>query len=261
MTGTGLLQTVLPGFWGLFRKEVSRFMSVAVQTIVGPVLASLLFLFVFSHVLQGKSDEFHHVPYAIFLVPSLAGMTMLQQSFANSSSSLIVSKMMGNIVMILLTPISTTSFFLAYLLSSFARGTLVAVLVLLCGSFFTPISLEHPIWALLFLIVGCLMTSAMGIIAGIWAEKFDEVALFQAVIFVPLTFLSGVFYSIKTLPTFWQYLSVLNPFTYFINGFRYGFLGVSDYPIVSSFLVTLLFTITFFGIAYQMLRTGYKLRH
>lgn len=256
-----ILQYFLPGFWGLFCKEIARFSSVSIQTIFGPVLASLLFLFVFSHVLEGRTGNFHGFSYATFLVPSLAGMTMLQQSFANASSSLIVSKMMGNIVMILLTPISTLSFYLAYVLSAFVRGLIVASLLLLFGSLFAPVSIANPGWVIAFMLLGCMMTSAMGVVAGIYAEKFDEIALFQVVILMPLTFLSGVFYSIKSLPPLWQYLSALNPFTYFINGFRHGFLGVSDYPIWTSFLVTLIFTLAASGLAYQMLRTGYKLRN
>lgn len=256
-----LLEYILPGFWGLFCKEIERFTSVSIQTIFGPVLAALLFLFVFSHVLADRGATFHGHSYATFLVPSLAGMTMLQMAFANASSSLIISKMMGNIVMILLTPISTMSFFLAYVFAGFVRGLIVAGLLLICGALFAPVSVANPYWAIIFVLMGSLMSSAMGVIAGIYADKFDQLALFQAVILLPLTFLSGVFYSIKSLPPLWQFLSSLNPFTYFINGFRHGFLGDSDYSIWVSLTVTLFFTVLACGIAYQMIRTGYKLRN
>ncbi len=257
----GHIERLLPGFPGLFRKEVMRFSKVSIQTIFGPVLASLLFLFVFSHVLEGRAQVFEGVSYTAFLVPGLAGMTMLQQSFANSSSSLIVSKMMGNIVMILLTPITPLAFFLSYMLSSLTRGLVVAALLLACGSLIVPLGVAHPLWALAFLLIGGVFASSIGIIAGIWAEAFDEIALFQTIILMPLTFLSGVFYSLQTLPTFWQIMSRLNPFAYFIDGFRYGFVGDSDTPVLFSLAVTLFFAVSAAVIAYRMVRTGYKMRY
>ena len=190
------LQKVLPGFPGLFTKEVLRFAKVSIQTIYGPVLSSLLFLLVFSHVLEGRAQVFAGVNYTAFLVPGLAAMTMLQQSFANSSSSLVVSKLMGNIVMQLLAPISPLAFFLAYLLASLLRGIVVVIFVLLAGMLLVDLPLLHPFWMLAFLISGGVFASAVGLIIGIWAEKFDQVALFHSVVLLPLTFLSGVFYSL-----------------------------------------------------------------
>ncbi len=255
------LQGVLPGFPGLFYKENLRYLKVSIQTIFGPVLASLLFLFVFSHVLEGRAQAFEGVSYTSFLVPGLAAMTMLQQSFANSSSSLIVSKMMGNIVMILLAPISPLAFFLAYMVSSLIRGLIVALLVLLCGSFITELPVEHPGWALVFLVVGGVFTSSVGVVAGIWAEKFDEIALLQVIILLPLTFLAGVFYSLESLPPLWQFLSRLNPFTYYIDGFRYGFVGESDTGVWTSLGITVTFALLTAVVGYQMIKRGYKLRN
>ena len=257
---TASLQTILPGFPGLFSKECKRYFSVSIQTIFGPVFASLLFLFVFAHVFTERASVFGGVHYGSFLLPGLAGMTMLQQAFANPSSSLIVSKITGNIIMVLLSPISPFSFFLAHLLASLTRGVIVAVLVLLCGMWFVDFEIVHPVWAVVFLLVGGIMTSSFGIIAGIWADKFDQIAMVQTVLLLPLTFLAGVFYSLQSLPQFWQLMSKFNPFLYFIDGFRYGFLGVSDHPIWVSFSITLMFTLIPCVTGYWMIASGYKLR-
>ncbi len=257
---TYTLQGILPGFPGLFSKECKRYFSVSIQTIFGPVFASLLFLFVFAHVFTDRA-MLGDVKYGSFLLPGLAGMTMLQQAFANPSSSLIVSKITGNIVMILLSPISPLSFFLAHLLASLTRGVLVASLVLICGLWFVDFQIVHPGWALIFLLAGGVMTSALGIMAGIWADKFDQIAMVQTVLLLPLTFLAGVFYSLQSLPQFWQFMSKLNPFLYFIDGFRYGFLGISDHPIWFSFTITLMCALIPCIVSYWMIVTGYKLRN
>ena len=254
-------QGFLPGFPGLFHKENLRYLKVSIQTIFGPVLASLLFLFVFSHVVEERAQVYGGVDYIDFLVPGLAAMTMLQQSFANASSSLIISKMMGNIVMILLAPITPMSFYLAYMLSSLLRGVIVAALVIVCGAAIVGIELERPLWALLFLIVGGVFTSSIGVVTGIWAEKFDEIALFQIVLLLPLTFLAGVFYSLHTLPPVWLFLSRLNPFTYYIDGFRYGFIGHADNPVLVSLAITSAFAVATGAIALQMIKSGFKLRN
>ena len=255
------LQKILPGFPGLFTKEVLRFAKVSIQTIYGPVLSSLLFLLVFSHVLEGRAQVFAGVSYTAFLVPGLAAMTMLQQSFANSSSSMVVSKLMGNIVMLLLAPISPLAFFLSYMLSSLLRGIIVVVFVLVAGLLIVDIPLQHPFWMVAFLISGGIFSSAVGLVVGIWAEKFDQVALFQTVILLPLTFLSGVFYSLESLPPLWQTISKFNPFTYYIDGFRYGFVGSSDIDLVHSLLITLVFAAAVSTLAYYMIKTGYKLKN
>ena len=255
------VQAVLPGFPGLFQKECLRFLSVSIQTIFGPVLASLLFLLIFTHVLEGRGAAFKDVRYAVFLIPGLAAMTMIQQAFANSSSSLIVSKLMNNLVVILLTPITPLAFFMAYLLSSLVRGLIVAALMILVGALLADIQLQHPWWMLAFLLSGGLFSSALGVVIGIWAEKFDQVALFQTILLLPLTFLSGVFYSLESLPPLWQFLTKLNPFAYYIDGFRYGFVGVSDIPVGFSLAVTLAFAGGVSLAGYLMIRKGYKIRN
>ena len=256
-----MLERLLPGFRGLFYKETIRFLKVPIQTLGGPVLSSMLFIFIFSHVLgEQRSIAFENVGYFTFLVPGLAAMTMLQNAFANSSSSLIQSKITGNIVMLLLTPISPLSFFLAYLSAALLRGALVALLLIAGGALFETPSLPHPFWALAFLLIGGVTTGAMGIITGVYAERFDQIALFQMVVVMPLTFLSGVFYSLHSLPPLWQTITLFNPFTYFIDGFRYGFIGTSDNPILLSLLVTSAMALTLSTVAWQMIASGWKIR-
>jgi ABC-2 type transport system permease protein len=203
---------------------------------------------------------YDQVSYTAFLVPGLVMMSVLQNAFANSSSSLVQSKIMGNLVFILLTPLSHRSWFVAYVGSSIVRGLAVGLGVLLVTSFVTTPSFVAPLWILAFALLGAGILGTLGLIAGLWAEKFDQMAAFQNFIIMPMTFLSGVFYSIHSLPAFWQGVSHLNPFFYMIDGFRYGFFGVSDVsPWVSLGLVSATFAVVA-GIALHLLRIGYKIR-
>jgi ABC-2 type transport system permease protein len=248
------------GWQTLLYKEVLRFWKVGFQTVAAPVLTALLYLLIFGHVLQGRVKVYDRVDYIAFLVPGLVMMSVLQNAFANSSSSLIQSKIMGNLVFVLLTPLSHWSWFIAYVGSSMARGLCVGVGVFIVTSLFTGVSFVAPLWILVFALLGAGMLGALGLIAGLWAEKFDQMAAFQNFIIVPMTFLSGVFYSIHSLPGFWQGVSHLNPFFYMIDGFRYGFFGVSD---VSPWLsLAIVGTAMLFvgGIAVRLLRIGYKIR-
>lgn len=249
------------GFGTLLYKELLRFWKVGFQTIAAPVLTSLLYLLIFSHVLQRHVEVYPGVNYATFLVPGLAMMSLLQNAFANSSSSLIQSKITGNIVFVLLTPLSPLEIFLAYSLAAVLRGLLVGSGVLLATLSFTDLSLQQPLWALCFALLGGGILSAMGLIAGIWAEKFDQLAGFQNFIIVPLTFLAGVFYSVHSLPEPWLGVSHLNPFFYMVDGFRYGFFGVGDVsPWVSLSVVSGCF-LSLAGLALWLLSRGYRLRH
>jgi ABC-2 type transport system permease protein len=243
----------------LFKKELFRFWRVVYQTVAAPVMTALLYLLVFSHVL-GSRLQVHGVDYTAFLIPGLIMMSMLQNAFANSSSSLIQSKVMGSIIFVLLTPISYLEFFLAFLAASIIRGLVVGMGIYLVAIIFVDLPMMHPWLILAFSTLGCALLGTFGIIAGIWAEKFDQMSAFQNFVIMPLSFLSGVFYSIHSLPPFWQKVSHLNPFFYMIDGFRYGFFGVSDIsPVLSlgivsgSFLALSLLTIA-------MLKSGYKLR-
>ncbi|MBE0615588.1 MAG: ABC transporter permease [Burkholderiales bacterium] len=251
----------MSGFSTLLYKEMLRFWKVAFQTVAAPVLTTLLYLLIFSHVMQGRAPVYGEVAYAAFLVPGLVMMAVLQNSFANSSSSLIQSKVTGNVIFMLLPPLSYWDFFAAYVLASVVRGVAVGAGVLLVSLGFVSLSFAHPLWILAFALVGSAILGALGLIAGIWADKFDQVAAFQSFFIMPLTFLSGVFYSIHSLPAFWQELSRFNPFFYMIDGFRYGFFGVSDINPAMSLAVALLNLLVFTAVALALLKRGYKLRH
>ena len=249
------------GFYTLFNKEVQRFWKVSLQTILAPILTTLLYLLIFSHVLEEHVQIYPGVPYTVFLIPGLVMMAVLQNAFANSSSSLIQSRVTGNIVFVLLSPLSYREIFMAYVLASVMRAVVVGVGVYLVTWYFFDVPLRSLSWVFLFALLGSAFLGALGIIAGIWAEKFDQLAAFQNFIILPLTFLSGVFYSIHSLPPFWQGLSQLNPFFYMIDGFRYGFFGVSDVSPYLSFGIVVTCYMAVSWLTLKMLRTGYKLRH
>ena len=248
------------GWRALFYKEVMRFWKVSFQTVAAPVLTAVLYLLIFGHVLEDRVKVYDQVSYTAFLVPGLVMMSLLQNAFANSSSSLIQSKIMGNLVFLLLTPLGHWSWFVAYVGSAMVRGLAVGLGVFAVTAWSTPMSFVSPVWILAFALMGAALLGTLGLIAGLWAEKFDQLAAFQNFIIMPMTFLSGVFYSIHSLPTFWQGVSHLNPFFYMIDGFRYGFFGVSDVsPWLSLVLVASTLAVVA-GIALHLLRTGYKIR-
>ena len=247
------------GFWTLFYKEMLRFWKVAFQTVAAPVLTALLYLMIFSHVLEGHV-RVHGVQYTSFLVPGLVMMQVLQNAFANSSSSLIQAKVTGSIVFVLLPPIPYGAFFAAYVLASLARGLMVGVGVLAATAWFAELHIVAPFWVLAFVVLGGAILGAMGMIAGLWAEKFDQLAGFQNFLIMPLTMLSGVFYSIHSLPEFWQRVSHYNPVFYMIDGFRYGFFGVSDVAPEISLAVVVACFIAVSLLTLGLLKRGWKLR-
>lgn len=249
------------GFYTLFYKETLRFYKVALQTIIAPIITTLLYFLVFSHVLKDRVMVFDEMSYTSFLIPGLVMMTIIQNSFANSSSSLIQSKVSGNIVFVLLSPLSYVEFFLAFMLAAVVRGVVVGMGVFIVAIFFVPLPVHSFILLLTFALLCSAVLGALGIIAGIWAEKFDQLAGFQNFVIMPLSFLSGVFYSIHSLPPFWQTVSHLNPFFYMIDGFRYGFFGVSDVSPWVSLVVILLAFVGLALLAIKLLRQGYKLRY
>lgn len=251
----------MSGFAALFYKEYLRFWKVSFQTVFAPVLTALLYLLVFAHVVEARSQIYAGVSYQQFLVPGLVMMSLLQNAFANSSSSLAQSKVTGNIVFVLLPPLSYLEFFAAYVLASLARGLIVAAGVLLAALVFVAVPIANPLWVIVFAVLGGTILGALGVIAGIWAEKIDQLAAFQNFFILPATFLSGVFYSIHALPPAWQTVSMFNPFFYMIDGFRYGFFGRADVNPMFSLLVTAASLAGLSALAVAMLRTGYKLRH
>jgi ABC-2 type transport system permease protein len=248
-------------FATLLRKELVRFWKVAFQTVLAPVVTSLLYLLVFSHALESHVRVYETVSYTQFLVPGLVMMSALQNAFANSSSSLIQSKVTGNLVFVLLAPLSHFELFAAYVAGAAIRGLVVGLGVLAVTLPFAHLEVLHPLWVLAFAVIGCTLLGALGLIAGIWADKFDQLAAFQNFVIMPLTFLSGVFYSVHSLPPFWQAASHANPFFYLIDGFRFGFFGLSDTPPWLSLGIALAALAAVSALALAMLRTGYKLRH
>ena len=252
------------GWLTLLYKELLRFWKVSFQTIAAPVLTALLYLLIFSHVLESRVSVFDgRVRYTAFLIPGLVMMSVLQNSFANASSSIIQSKVTGNLIFVLLPPLSPLDMYAAYVLGAMVRGLVVGLGVFIVTLMMAPgpFSMAHPWWAVAFAILGSGILGTLGIIAGIWADKFDELAAFQNFLIVPLTFLSGVFYSIHSLPPFWQTLSHFNPFFYMIDGFRYGFFGLSDVAPLRSLALVGSAAIILAALALLILARGWKLRH
>ncbi len=253
-------ESALTGFRTLLYKETLRFWKVSFQTVGAPVLNALLFLLIFSHVLDRHVTVYGEVAYTSFLVPGLVMMSVLQNAFANSSSSLIQSKITGNIIFVLLPPLSYREFYAAYVIASTLRGLMVGAGVLAVSAAFVEVPMANPLWVLAFAVLGGVILGSFGVIAGIWADKFDQLAAFQNFLIMPLTMLSGVFYSIHSLPQFWQDVSHFNPFFFMIDGFRYGFFGQSDTsPWLSLGVVSLCFVVLA-ALTLAMLARGYKLR-
>lgn len=251
----------LAGARTLFYKEVLRFWKVSFQTVGAPVLTAVLYLLIFGHVLEGRVEVFAGVGYTSFLIPGLIMMSVLQNAFANSSSSLIQSKITGNLVFLLVTPLSHWAWYVAYIGASMVRGLTVGLGVFAITLWFAPMRFEQPLWIVAFAALGAALMGSLGLIAGLWAEKFDQMAAFQNFIVMPLTMLSGVFYSVQGLPPFWLEVSHLNPFFYMVDGFRAGFFGVSDVSPWTSLAVVGVAFVAVAALTLRLLASGYKLRH
>ncbi|WP_225033361.1 ABC transporter permease [Paraburkholderia sp. XV] len=251
----------MSGFRTLFYKELLRFWKVSFQTVLAPVVTALLYLTIFGHALRDHVQVYPGVLYTSFLVPGLVMMSVLQNAFANSSSSLIQSKITGNLVFVLLPPLSHWEMYGAYVLAAVVRGLSVGLGVFIVTVWFIPMSFSAPLYIIAFAVLGSAILGTLGLIAGIWAEKFDQLAAFQNFLIMPLTFLSGVFYSTHTLPPVWREISRLNPFFYMIDGFRYGFFGMSDINPLWSLLIVGGFFVVVAVLAMRMLASGFKLRH
>ena len=249
------------GFRTLFYKESLRFWKVATQTVAAPVVTAMLYLVIFGHVLDGRVEMLEGVAYTSFLIPGLVMMSVLQNAFANSSSSLIQSKISGNLVFILLAPLSHAEILAAYVGAAVLRGIAVGAGVFAITAWFAHLRFDAPVWIVVFAILGAAILGTMGVIAGIWAEKFDQLAAFQNFLIMPATFLAGVFYSVQKLPPFWLAVSHFNPFFYMIDGFRYGFFGQSDVSPWTSLAIVSVFFAVLTAMAINLLKRGYKLRH
>ncbi|MDH4049936.1 MAG: ABC transporter permease [Rubrivivax sp.] len=251
----------LAGIRTLFYKEILRFWKVGFQTVAAPVITAILYLLIFGHVLEGRMEVYPGIGYTSFLVPGLVMMSVLQNAYANSSSSLVQSKITGNLVFLLVTPLSHWAWYLAYVGASVVRGVVVGLGVMVVTVWFAPLHLVEPWWLLIFGALGAALMGSLGLIAGLWAEKFDQMAVFQNFLIMPLTMLSGVFYSVHSLPSLWQTVSHFNPFFYMIDGFRRGFFGVSDVsPWLSLTVVGTAFVLVA-ALTLRLLASGYKLRH
>lgn len=248
------------GLKALIKREVFRFINVYTQTIIAPVITTLMFYTVFALAFGGEDRMIGDLPFLAFLAPGLVMMTMLQNSFANTSSSLVISKVQGNIVDVLMPPLSAMELFLGYATGAVLRGLIVGLITTIVLTFFAPIQV-YSFWPIfVFAFLGTLMLGTIGLAAGIWSEKFDHIAAVTNFVVTPMTFLSGTFYSLSQLPEFWQKLALANPFFYIIDGFRYGFIGQADGNIYTGILILSLCNILLIGLAYSMIKTGYKIK-
>ena len=248
------------GFRTLYEKEVRRYCKVFGQTVGAPVVTTLMFMMIFTLALGGSDRYMGDVPYAVFLAPGLIIMSILQNSFANTSSSIIGSKMQGNIVDILLAPLGAKEIVMGYALGGITRGIMVGFFVLMAMSFMTDVSLTH-IWAIFyFSISGAMMLSLLGVVTGVWGQRFDQTSAINNFVIMPLSFLSGTFYSIDRLSGVWYQISQANPFFYLIDGFRYGFTGQAESDPMIGVIYILVINITLWVFCYKMFKSGYKLR-
>ena len=248
------------GLWTLYIREVQRFWKVMTQTVVAPVITTLLFLTVFSLALGKFRPDVNGVPFISFLAPGLIIMTMLQNAFSNPSSSLLSGKVMGNIVDILMPPLSPTEMNLALAMGGLTRGLVVGFVTYLGMIYFVDFFYEQ-IWAIFYFgIMGSLFMAQIGTIAGIWSEKFDHMQAIMNFLITPLAFLSGTFYSIKQLPATFQLISQFNPFFYIIDGFRYGFTGNAEGDILLGAVLMLALNLVFWWINLYVLRKGYRIK-
>ena len=250
----------MTGWQALLYKEVLRFWKVGLQTVAVPVFSALLYLLIFGQVLQEHVQPRPGVSYIAFLAPGLVMMSVLQSAFANSSSSLIQNKITGGLVFLQLAPISPLGWFAAYVGAAVLRALAVGAGVGLAAWLFAPFDLAQPLWALAFALCGAAMMGALGLIAGLWAEKFDQMAAFQSFFIMPLTMLGGVFYSVHSLPAPWRQISRMNPFFYMIDGFRHGLIGAGEVAPWLGLGVTAAAAAACGLLALALLRSGYKLR-
>jgi ABC-2 type transport system permease protein len=248
------------GLWTLYVKEVRRFAKVATQTVIAPVVTTLLFLAIFALALGGATREVGGVPFAQFLAPGLVMMAMVQNAFANTSSSLLISKIQGNIVDVVMPPLSAGELTLAFAAGGVTRGMAVGLAVALAMAVFVPMEVQHPFLVLFHAFAASLMLSLVGLLAGIWAEKFDQMAAITNFVITPFAFLSGTFYSVERLPEFWRVAAHFDPFFYMIDGFRYGFIGHADASLALGAAVLIAADVLLWALVYAWFRRGYKLK-
>ncbi|MBG76416.1 MAG: Inner membrane transport permease YadH [Alphaproteobacteria bacterium MarineAlpha5_Bin12] len=246
--------------WTLYTREVKRFIKVGMQTIIGPVISSLLFLAVFSLALGNSLKTISGVSFSEFIAPGLIMMTILQNAFSNSASSIGQAKFQGNIIDILMAPLNNFELTLGYVLGSITRGVICGFATYIGILFFIPLNIYSYTALTFYMLMGSMMMACLGTMVGIWADKWDQQQGIDNFIVLPLTFLSGTFYSINLLPDFWRSLSSVNPFFYNIDGFRYAFIGTSDAPILQGAFFLIVLNILLFFCCFLMFKSGYKLK-
>lgn len=258
LQGIGLING--RGLYTLCQKEIGRFLKVYTQTVLAPVVTTLIFCAIFALALGRAVEEVNGVAFMVFLAPGLIMMSMVQNAFTNTSSSVIISKIQGNIVDILMAPLSPLELAVGYVVGGLARGLIVGLVTTLALAPFIPFGIAHPVFILYHAVMASMLLSVLGLVTGIWAEKFDHIAAVTNFVVTPLAFLSGTFYSIDRLPTAFWWVANVNPFFYMIDGFRYGFIGVSDGSTTVGLVVLLGINALVWLLAWRMLATGYKLK-
>ncbi len=248
------------GFWTLYKKEVLRFLIVAVQTIISPLITSLLFLSVLTLAIGNDRPEVLGFSFISFLAPGLIAMQVIQQAFSHSSSSIMIGKIQGNIVDILYAPLTASEITLAINLAACTRSIIIAAVAIIVFAFIVDLKFYNFLYIFIFTFLGSFLLSSIGIIVGLWAEKFDNMASATNFIIIPLSFLSGTFYSIKRLPDILQTISEWNPFFYIIDGFRFGFLGVSDGSIKLGLIYLIILSSLIWIVSYYLFKVGYKIK-
>ena len=249
------------GFYTLYSKEVRRFLNVFAQTVLAPAITTLLFYIIFTISVDRSYLSTESFTFSQFLAPGLVCMSIMQNAFANTSSSILISKVQGNIVDVLMPPLSEYELTFSYSLGGVTRGLLVGLSVSIVIYLIVPIQITNLFIIIYFALFSSLLLSLLGILCGIWAKKFDHMASVTNFIILPLTFLSGTFYSIERLPEEWRFFAYLNPFFYIIDGFRYGFVGVSDSNISLGIFILAMANLTFLILTIYIFKKGYGLRN
>ena len=248
------------GFYTLYKKEVKRFFNVFAQTILAPAVTTILFYVIFTLSIDRNFLISGNYSYSEFLAPGLICMAIMQNAFANTSSSILISKVQGNIVDVLMPPISELELTFSYSLGGVTRGILIGLTVFILINFFVPIKVNNLVIVLFFAFSSSLLLSLLGILCGVWAKKFDHMASITNFIILPLTFLSGTFYTIDRLPEFWHFLASWNPFFYMIDGFRFGFLGQGDSNLFLGFIIMFVGNLILLTLTIYIFKKGYGLR-
>lgn len=248
------------GLATLASREVQRFMAVWTQTLLAPLVTAGLFLMIFTIAIGPRRGDVMGVDFMTFLAPGILMMTVIQNAFANTSSSIVISKVQGNIVDTLMPPLSPAEMVLGYLAGGVGRGLMVAVAIGLGLWVFLGIGVQHPLWALIFVILGAALLGSLGMVAGIFANKFDQMAAITNFIVTPLAFLSGTFYSVEALPPVLRQITHFNPIFYLIDGLRFGMIGVSDSPPLLGLGIVVATTLAIALVAWAMFARGYRLK-